>query len=256
MHWWNDFVEWVTSSEARPVLFAAAIFVVAVVVSVLLAAGVSRRALKGIVDQRDREQKNASIAALIDAATEASVWNSLTPQEQVLNDRAVAQADILVRLSPVKGAAVAADWANHQLHEMKRNSATFGYELDPVVQEFRDRLIDWTKRPSRAKKIFENDLRTWTLDASESDKALIADQDAWVAQQHHNAYSNGAQGAPVQPAAYTKQARSIDTGTTQRILDDVAVLEAERAAKAASGQRPPVAPDPVNANSAVNAQNS
>ncbi|MGG7463748.1 hypothetical protein [Plantibacter sp. YIM 135347] len=244
MQWWNDFVEWLTSSEVRPVLFAAAVFIVAVVVSVLLAAGVSRRALKGIVDQRDREQKNAAIAALIDAATEASVWNSLTPHEQVLNDRAVAQADILVRLSPIKGAAAAADWANHQLHEMKRNSATFGYELDPVIEEFRDRLIDWTKKPSRARKVFDSDLKRWQFESSDSEKALIAQQESWVAQQHHETYaqaqagqgSPAGQGSQIEPATKPRSNKPIDTSTTQRIIDDVAVLEAERAAKASSSK--------------------
>lgn len=233
MQWWNDFVEWLTSSEVRPVLFAAALFIVAVVVSTLVAAGASRRALRGIVDQRDREQKNAAIVALIDAATEASVWNSLTPQEQVLSDRAVAQTDTLVRLSPVKGAALAADWANHQLHEMKRNSATFGYELDPVVEEFRDRLIEWTKKPARARKVFESDLRRWQSESAGSERALIAEQESWVAKQHHEHYAEVTPAeakAPVsQPGGITRSTGgAIDTSTTQRIIDDVALLEAER----------------------------
>ena len=170
-------------------LFAAALFIVAVVVSSLVAAGASRRALRAIVDQRDREQKNVAILALVDAATEASVWNSLTPQEQVLSDRAVAQADTLVRLSPIKGAAVAADWANHQLHEMKRNSATFGYELDPVVEDFRDRLVEWSKKPARARKDFDGDLRRWRAESSGSEQALVAEQESWVAKQHHEQYA-------------------------------------------------------------------
>ncbi|MGG7449864.1 hypothetical protein ACQ3HE_03085 [Plantibacter auratus] len=232
MQWWNDFVEWVTSAEVRPMLFAAALFIVAVVVSSLVAAGASRRALRAIVDQRDREQKNVAILALVDAATEASVWNSLTPQEQVLSDRAVAQADTLVRLSPIKGAAVAADWANHQLHEMKRNSATFGYELDPVVEDFRDRLVEWSKKPARARKDFDGDLRRWRAESTGSEQALVAEQESWVAKQHHEQY------AGVKPASTAPAARpgditrstggTINTSTTQRIIDDVAVLEAER----------------------------
>ncbi|MGK9147315.1 hypothetical protein KXS11_06795 [Plantibacter flavus] len=239
MQWWNDFVEWLTSSEARPVLFAAAIFIVAVVVSSLVAAGASRRALRGIVDQRDREQKNAAIVALIDAATEASVWNSLTPQEQVLSDRAVAQADTLVRLSPIKGASLAADWANHQLHEMKRNSATFGYELDPVVEEFRDRLIEWTRKPSRARKVFDGDLRRWREESAGSERALIAEQESWVAKQHHEQYAAvtpaAPSGAAAQPGDITRSTGgTINTSTTQRIIDDVALLEAERKQSAVS----------------------
>ncbi|WP_157579805.1 MULTISPECIES: hypothetical protein [unclassified Plantibacter] len=231
MQWWNDLVEWVTSSEVRPMLFSAALFIVAVVVSSLVAAGASRRALRGIVDQRDREQKHAAIMALVDAATEASVWNSLTPQEQVLSDRAVAQTDTLVRLSPVKGAAVAADWANHQLHEMKRNSATYGYELDPVVEEFRDRLVEWSKKPARARKDFEADLRRWRAESAGSEQALIAEQESWVAKQHHEQYAEvkPAATAGSRPGDITRSTGgTINTSTTQRIIDDVKVLEAER----------------------------
>ena len=110
MQWWNDFVAWLVSGDARPILFAAAVIFVSLLAAGLLSAWIARRAVRGIIRQRDRELRNSAIAALIDAATEASVWNSLTPQEQVLADRAVGQADIQLRLLPVKGADVAADW--------------------------------------------------------------------------------------------------------------------------------------------------
>ena len=41
-----------------------------------------------------------------------------------MSDRAVGQADILVRLLPIKGAGAAANWASHQLAEMKRTVTT------------------------------------------------------------------------------------------------------------------------------------
>jgi hypothetical protein len=190
MQWWNEFVDWLTSSDARPVLFNAAVLLVAIVVAGLLSAWIAKGALKGLISRTDREQKASAIAALVDAATEASVWNSLTPQEQVLSDRAVGQADILVRLLPIRGAGIAANWANHQLAEMKRNSATFGYQLDPAVAEFRDRLIEWQNSPSRARKIFQNDLERWRFETASPEQAVVADQDAWVAQQHHEQYTS------------------------------------------------------------------
>ena len=124
---------WLTSSDSQSTVFAAVVLFVAVLAAGLLAAWISSSAVKRVVAQRDREAKTAAIAALVDAATEASVWNSLTPQEQVLADRAVGQADILVRLLPIRGSDIAANWAAHQLHELKRASATFGYQLDPAV---------------------------------------------------------------------------------------------------------------------------
>ncbi|MGO4594047.1 hypothetical protein AB4Z18_09520 [Leifsonia sp. 2TAF2] len=206
MQWWNDFVDWLTSPAARPALFNAAVLAVAVILSGLIAAWIARGALKGLLSRTDRAQKASAIAALVDAATEASVWNSLTPGEQVLSDRAVGQADIMVRLLPIKSAGLAANWAGHQLAEMKRASATFGYQLDPAIAEFRDRLLEWQNNPRRARKIFQNDLERWRFESNDPDRGLIDQQDAWVAQQHHDQYTApagaaaAATPAPDQPA--------------------------------------------------------
>ncbi len=166
MQWWNDLISWLTSSAGRPAVFAGVVLFVAVLAAGLLAAWIASAAIRRVVAQRDREAKTAAIAALVDAATEASVWNSLTPQEQVLADRAVGQADMVVRLLPIRGSDVAANWAAHQLHELKRASATFGYQLDPAVVEFRDRLLEWQRHPSRTRKQFQNDLGALALAAA------------------------------------------------------------------------------------------
>ena len=106
----------------------------------------------------------------------------------MLADRAVGQADIQVRLLPIRGADVAADWAAHQLHELKRASATFGYQLDPAVVEFRERLIEWQRHPSRTRRDFRNDLDRWRAQRDEPEQAVVAAQDSWVAEQHHERY--------------------------------------------------------------------
>jgi hypothetical protein len=190
MQWWNEFVAWLTASETRPVLFSAAVIAVAIIVAALLASGITKAAVRRLVAQRDREMKAAGIAALVDASTEASVWYSLTPGEQVLADRAVGQADIHIRLLPIKGAPLAANWAAHQLAEMKRNSSTFGYELEPVVTEFRDRLVEWQNKPGRAKKIFEADLERWRFENTENERALISEQDKWSAKRHRDEHTD------------------------------------------------------------------
>ncbi|GAA1832204.1 hypothetical protein [Agromyces salentinus] len=196
MQWWNDLISWLTSSEAQPTLFAGAVLFVAVLASGLLAAWIASSAVRRVVGQRDAELKTAAIAALVDAATEASVWNSLTPQEQVLADRTVGQADIQVRMLPIRGSDVAANWAAHQLHELKRASATFGYQLDPAVAEFRDRMLDWQRHPSRARKQFQNDLLRWRTQRQEPEQAAVEEQDAWVAEQHHERYRSATEIAP------------------------------------------------------------
>src|SRR6478735_431151 len=188
MQWLNDLTSWLGSSAARPAIFAAIVLFVAVIVAGLLAAWIASAAIRLVVAQRDRETKTAAIAALVDAATEASVWNSLTPQEQVLADRAVGQADIHVRLLPIRGSDIAANWAAHQLHELKRASATFGYQLDPAVADFRDRMLEWQRHPGRTKKQFQSDLTRWRADTAQPEGALVSEQDSWVAEQHHDRY--------------------------------------------------------------------
>lgn len=226
MQWLNDFSDWFFSSSAQPVVFAAAVIAIAMIVSGLLAAWIARGATNRLIAQRDAEIKAAAIIALVDASTEASVWNSLTPQEQVLSDRAVGQADIQIRMLPIRGSAVAADWAAHQLHELKRASATFGYQLDPAVAEFRDRLVEWQNKPGRTRKVFASDLERWKLASSENERTLLAEQDAWVAQQHQAQYTT-----PLLPKAVAAPTAPVDT---QKLLDDVDALRQPSAAPASS----------------------
>ena len=209
MQWWSDFICWLTSNAARPTVLTAIVLFVAVLAAGLFAAWIASAAIRRVVAQRDREAKTSAIAALVDAATEASVWNSLTPQEQVLADRVVGQADMVVRLLPIRGSDVAANWAAHQLHELKRASATFGYQLDPAVVEFRDRLLEWERHPSRTRKQFQNDLVRWRTQRQEPEQAALDAQDAWIAEQHRERY----QGA----ASVETGARSSDTAPTPTI---------------------------------------
>jgi hypothetical protein len=232
MQWWNSFLAWFADADTLPIIFGAIVLVISLVVGSVLAAWISRGAIRGLIDQRDREVKASAIGALIDAATEASVWNSLTPQEQVMADRAVGQADIQVRLLPIRGAGTAANWAAHQLAEFKRTSATFGYQLEPAVHEFRDRLIEWQNKPSRARKIFQSDLERWGMQNAAPESGLLAEQDAWVAQQHHAQFAATealpvpAAPAPAYAAPRAASARPTTPSTeTQRLLDDVQALE-------------------------------
>ncbi|WP_382304220.1 hypothetical protein [Herbiconiux sp. UC225_62] len=218
MEWWNAFVRWLTSPSGEFVVSDIVLPAVAIIVAGLLAAWIAHGSVKRLLAKHDRELKISAIASLIDAAEQASVWNSLTPQEQILSDRATGQADIQVRLLPIKGADVAANWAAHALAEMKRESATFGYQVEPAVFEFRDRLIEWQQRPGRAKRVFQSDLERWAAEDASTQRELLAQQDAWVAQQHHAQYAgteavgaasttSGATSAP-EPVSYGSGAAS------------------------------------------------
>ncbi|GGI41644.1 hypothetical protein GCM10010988_35050 [Cnuibacter physcomitrellae] len=209
MEWWNGFVGWLGSDTGAYVVSGLVMPAIAILVAGVLAALIARGAVKSLLAKHDRELKIAAIASLIDAAEQAAVWNSLTPQEQILSDRASGQADIQVRLLPIKGADVAANWASHALAEMKRNSATFGYQVEPAVIEFRDRLVEWQQRPGRARRVFQSDLERWSSEDASLESSLLADQERWVAEQHHDRYASQPGGAG-QPAASARPSASAE----------------------------------------------
>ncbi len=59
------------------------------------------------------------------------------------------------------GASQAADWAAHQLADMKKNSASFSFQAEQTFVDYRDRLLDWQLKPARARKLFASDLSQW-----------------------------------------------------------------------------------------------
>lgn len=213
MEWLSDFLDWLVTDRGQESTRIGFLFLIALLIGAFLAGWITRQGMRALLRRHDRALRDAAVLALIDAATEASVWNSLSPQEQVLANRTIGQADAQIRLLPLSGSDIAANWAAHQLNEMKRNSATFGYLLDPVVLAFRERLLYWCDRPNKAKRIFEADLDVWQETSSESERKLLAEQEAWVAQQHQERYSGEPaipQPAPaVQHASQPVAARSV-----------------------------------------------
>jgi hypothetical protein len=184
MQWWNDLVIWLSSDTGWRVVTDAFIPILAILVAGFVAAYIARNSVKRLLARQDRDQRAAAIGALVNAARQASVWDSLSPQEQILADRAAGDADISVRLLPIRGADVAADWAAHEILEFKRGSATFGFQFDTLLIEFRARLIDWQRHPARARKIFQGDIARWSVELTETERQLQSKQDAWVAEQH------------------------------------------------------------------------
>ncbi|MEO7124333.1 MAG: hypothetical protein ABI400_14725, partial [Lacisediminihabitans sp.] len=68
----------------------------------------------------------------------------------------------------------------------------------------RDRLIEWQARPSRAKKLFKNDVDSWAYESSLSDQDLVHQQKAWSAQQA----AASTNPVPVTPAASVSETAS------------------------------------------------
>ena len=191
MQWLRDLVEWLSTDAGRSAIVIGLLLLVAVIVASLVLGAGARRVANRLLARHEQAVKTAAVATVIDSAKEASVWNTLTPQEQVLSDRAVGQAVTSIRLLPVRGAQTAADWAEYRLAELKRESATFGYQLDPAILELRDGLIDWMHRPRRAMKQFESDLaRAQAVRSSDPVAPAVAEQADWAAAQHAKRYAS------------------------------------------------------------------
>jgi hypothetical protein len=229
MQWLNDIQDWFLASENQNTVLTGIILFISMILALVIGALIGSSVSKRHIRSSDNMAKAAVIAALIDAATEASVWNGLSPQEQIMSDRAVGQIDIRVRLMPVKGSAAAADWAAHQLAEMKRTSATFGYQLDPAVAEFRDRLLLWVANPGRANKIFARDLERWAYQSVQPQAAAAASQDAWVAQQYTQDHQKDDLSSLLGESTTTAPvAAPVPVSSTEQLLEEVDGLSALR----------------------------
>jgi hypothetical protein len=183
MQWWSDFLNWLNSDSGWRILSTAVIPFVAIVVAGIVAAGIGRASARKIIELSEREVRASAVTALISAARKAAVWNTLPAPEQQHIDHLIGDAEIRLRLLPIAGTALAADWSRHEIAGMKRNAISFSFQAEQSLLVFRDRLIEWQGRPSRAKKLFKNDLDSWAYDSSASEQELVHQQQKWAAQQ-------------------------------------------------------------------------
>lgn len=183
MQWWDNFVYWFYSDAGSHVVSTAIVPGVAILVAGIIAALIGRGATKRIVSLHDRDERSTAVIAIIGAARRSAHWNTLSAPEQQHADQVALECDIRLRLLPLTGAGMAADWATHQLAELKKNAVSFSFQAEQSLAEFRERLVDWQAHPSRAKKLFKNDLDSWAYEESLNEQDLVAQQQAWQAQQ-------------------------------------------------------------------------
>lgn len=182
MQWWNDFVNWLQTDAGRAVLTGAVFPFLAILVAGLIGAAVGRGSTRRLVAQRDHETRAAAVAALVTVGKSASTWHSLSPQAKEHSENLAAAADIQVRLLPIAGAALAADWADHQLDDMRTNSVNYTFQADQTLSEYRDQLVRWLHKPRQAKKLFADDLDRWRYDTSQPDPVAV-EQQKWAEEQ-------------------------------------------------------------------------
>lgn len=183
MQWWNDFVDWTSSDPGARLISGAIIPFVAIVVAGIVAALIGRGATKRVVTLQEREAKNAAVAGIVSAARKSATWGSLTHDERAYADHLAEDADIRLRLLPIPGAPLAANWAQHEIADIKKNSSTFSFQAEQSLAEFRDRMLEWQGKPSRARKLFKYDLERWKFESPDPDAELIKRQQAWNADQ-------------------------------------------------------------------------
>ncbi|MEO8263126.1 MAG: hypothetical protein ABI566_11210 [Pseudolysinimonas sp.] len=182
MQWWNDLMDWFRTDDGQTALFSAVVLFVAIVVAGVIAALVGRGTTRRLVSQRDRETRTNAVAALVTAGKSASVWHSLTPAAKEHAEALSAAANIQVRLLPIANASLAADWAEHQLDDMRTNSVNYSFQADQTLDEYRDRLVRWLHKPGKAKKLFWDDLDRWRYDNTQPDPVAL-EQQRWAEEQ-------------------------------------------------------------------------
>jgi len=182
MQLWTNFLDWLTSDDGWRITSGAIIPFVAILLAGIIAAAIGRGSAKRIVALSDRDIRFSAVTALVSAARKAAVWNTLPAPEQHHVEHLIGEADTRVRLLSTPGAALAADWAAHEIFDMKKNAVSFSFQAEQSLAIFRDRLIEWQAHPSRAKRLFKNDLDAWAYD-SPSDRELVNQQQAWASQQ-------------------------------------------------------------------------
>jgi cell division septation protein DedD len=179
MDWWNGIQAWFVSATGSKIFLDAILPFVAIVLAGIIAAGIGRGSARRVIDHEDREHTAAAVIALIVVGRKAAIWSSLGGDEKQHVDSLMSEADIRVRLLPVSGSSVAADWAAHELATMKKTSASFSFQAEQSFVDYRDRLLSWQAKPRRARKLFASDLDQWKYeDAGES--PLVAEQQKWA----------------------------------------------------------------------------
>ncbi|KQV24653.1 MULTISPECIES: hypothetical protein [unclassified Microcella] len=182
MEWVNGILDWLGSPEGRRVTASTIIPAIAIIVSGIIAGLIGRGSTKRVIAQYNRDALTAAVQALVLAGRKAAGWNAIGTIERVQVDHLIGEAETRIRLLPVPGAALAANWAAHQLEDMKRNSAGFSFQAQQTLAEYRDRLIAWSEKPRQAKKLFGADLERWKYEADPAEQQLVADQARWEAE--------------------------------------------------------------------------
>ena len=198
---WNDLVSWVRSDEGWAIITGTILPFLAILAAGIIAALIARGAVKRLMKRQSEESKAAAIAALLAVARRATVWTSLSAAEKDHVDYQITESVVRLRLQPVPGADLAAEWSLLRIASIKRHSATLIAQAEGELRDLENGLIEWHRKPGRAKKLFGSELGWLRLDDAELDHDLLARQKQWMAEQQRPASAAPADAAPAGPAA-------------------------------------------------------
>ncbi len=145
---WADIASWFQSPGGARVLQTAIVPALAILVAGVLAALIARAAMRATLRRADREQAATAVAGLVEAARSAAEADgSRGDRRRAIRLRT--EADVRVRLLPLKGADRAADWAGARTDELLAGTAQ-----PDAVPALRDALIAWVAAPKRSRRLF------------------------------------------------------------------------------------------------------
>jgi hypothetical protein len=168
MTWGNDLVQWWTSDDGWRVLTGAVIPALAILAAGVIAALIARGSTKRLLKHHDRDALTSAVGAFVLAGRTAAEWHDHDEASQRHVDQLISEAETRLRLLPIPGAALAANWATHQLESMKGHSSGFRFQAQQTLGDYRDALIAWSQKPRTAKKIFGADLERWRYETDET----------------------------------------------------------------------------------------
>lgn len=183
LEWWNDIVDWFNSDAGWTFITNALVPFLAIVVGGIIVGLIARSSLRRLIGHQDRQAKAAAVAALISSGRRAATWSTLSASEKEHVDYLASEAEVRVRLLPLKGADIAADWASHKLAAMKKNSVNYSFQAEQDLAELQEGLLNWQARPGRAKKLFAQDLASWKYETGEAEDELVVKQQEWASRQ-------------------------------------------------------------------------
>lgn len=151
---WTDLIAWFQSAAGTRLVDGAIVPFVAIVVAGLVAGLIARGAVRAAVVRSQRESTTAVVVAVAEAARRAATAPDRPALEHAADEQFTAEAELRLRLLPVFGAELAADWTASAIAGLRSTAGRDGGAVGADLDALRDRLIRWLRAPKQARRLF------------------------------------------------------------------------------------------------------